>query len=50
MSEGSREKNTHRTIEQVARESYGRLVAYLASHTRDVAAAEDASAKLCSRH
>jgi RNA polymerase sigma-70 factor (ECF subfamily) len=26
----------------VARESYGRLVAYLSSHTRDVASAEDA--------
>lgn len=30
------------TIERVARESYGRLVAYLSSHTRDVASAEDA--------
>jgi len=35
-------KDTHRTIERVARESYGRLVAYLSSHTRDVASAEDA--------
>ena len=26
----------------MARESYGRLVAYLSSHTRDVASAEDA--------
>jgi RNA polymerase sigma-70 factor (ECF subfamily) len=34
--------DTHRAIERVARESYGRLVAYLSSHTRDVAAAEDA--------
>jgi predicted RNA polymerase sigma factor len=33
---------THRAIERVARESYGRLVAYLAAHTRDVASAEDA--------
>jgi predicted RNA polymerase sigma factor len=41
MSESSQE-NTHRTIERVARESYGRLVAYLSSHTRDVASAEDA--------
>jgi RNA polymerase sigma-70 factor (ECF subfamily) len=32
----------HRAIERVARESYGRLVAYLSSHTRDVASAEDA--------
>jgi len=41
MSEGGQE-STHRTIERVARESYGRLVAYLSSHTRDVASAEDA--------
>jgi RNA polymerase sigma-70 factor (ECF subfamily) len=42
MNEGGQENNTHRTIERVARESYGRLVAYLSSHTRDVARAEDA--------
>jgi len=41
MSETSTEV-THRTIERVARESYGRLVAYLSVHTHDVAAAEDA--------
>jgi predicted RNA polymerase sigma factor len=41
MSE-SEQHNTHRTIERVARESYGRLVAYLSSHTRDVGSAEDA--------
>ena len=35
-------ESTHRAIERVARESYGRLVAYLSSHTRDVASAEDA--------
>ena len=29
-------------VECVARQSYGRLVAYLASRTREVAAAEDA--------
>jgi predicted RNA polymerase sigma factor len=39
---GTVEESTHRTIERVARESYGRLVAYLSSHTRDVASAEDA--------
>src|SRR5580693_1970448 len=39
---GSEQESTHRTIERVARESYGRLVAYLSSHTRDVASAEDA--------
>ena len=39
---GSGQESTHRTMERVARESYGRLVAYLSSHTRDVASAEDA--------
>jgi predicted RNA polymerase sigma factor len=39
---GSGQEDTHRVIERVARESYGRLVAYLSSHTRDVASAEDA--------
>jgi predicted RNA polymerase sigma factor len=39
---GSGQEETERTIERVARESYGRLVAYLSSHTRDVASAEDA--------
>jgi len=35
-------EDTHRTIERVARESYGRLVAYLSVHTHDLASAEDA--------
>src|SRR5499427_9568488 len=35
-------EDVQRVIERVARESYGRLVAYLSSHTRDVASAEDA--------
>lgn len=39
---GIKREDTHRTIERVARESYGRLVAYLSAHTHDVAAAEDA--------
>jgi RNA polymerase sigma-70 factor (ECF subfamily) len=39
---GSGEESTNRTIERVARESYGRLVAYLSSHTGDVGSAEDA--------
>ncbi len=39
---GIDEERVHRTIERVARESYGRLVAYLSVHTRDLAAAEDA--------
>src|SRR3984957_18516026 len=38
----SNPENTHRIIERVARESYGRLVAYLSVKTRDVASAEDA--------
>jgi predicted RNA polymerase sigma factor len=36
------QEDTHRTIERVARESYGRLVAYLSVHTHDLASAEDA--------
>ena len=39
---GSSQEDTHRAVERVARESYGRLVAFLAAHTRDVASAEDA--------
>jgi len=39
---GIEHESTHRTIERVARESYGRLVAYLSSHTHDVVSAEDA--------
>jgi predicted RNA polymerase sigma factor len=35
---------THRAVEAVARDSYGRLVALLAARTRDVAGAEDALA------
>src|SRR5262245_19811258 len=34
----------HESIERVARDSYGRLVAFLAARSRDVAAAEDALA------
>ena len=39
---GSGQENVHRAIERVARESYGRLVAYLCAHTHDVTTAEDA--------
>src|SRR5258707_11014657 len=39
---GNVQESTHRTVERVARESYGRLVAYFSSQTRDVASAEDA--------
>jgi predicted RNA polymerase sigma factor len=39
---GSDDEKVHRTIERVARESYGRLVAYLSVNTHDLAAAEDA--------
>src|SRR5579863_3434856 len=44
MNEAGQEdsQRAHRAIERVARESYGRLVAYLSSNTRDVASAEDA--------
>jgi predicted RNA polymerase sigma factor len=34
--------NAHRAVEEVARDSYSRLVAFLAARSRDVAAAEDA--------
>src|SRR5260370_36633861 len=36
--------DTYRTVEQVARDSYGRLIAFLSARWRDVAAAEDALA------
>jgi predicted RNA polymerase sigma factor len=36
------QENTLRTIERVARESYGRLVAYLSAQTHDLPSAEDA--------
>lgn len=39
---GSDEEKVHRTVERVARESYGRLVAYLSVHTQDLGGAEDA--------
>jgi RNA polymerase sigma-70 factor (ECF subfamily) len=39
---GINREDTQRTIERVARESYGRLVAYLSVHTHDLASAEDA--------
>jgi RNA polymerase sigma-70 factor (ECF subfamily) len=39
---GSGEDKVHRTVERVARESYGRLVAYLSVHTQDLGGAEDA--------
>lgn len=40
-----KDDEARRAAEQVARESYGRLVAFLAARTRDVAAAEDALAE-----
>src|SRR5260370_8217289 len=36
--------DTYRTVEQGARDSYGRLIAFLSARWRDVAAAEDALA------
>ncbi|MBI3524723.1 MAG: RNA polymerase subunit sigma-70 [Betaproteobacteria bacterium] len=35
-------EEVHRAVEAAARESYGRLIAYLAARSRDVAGAEDA--------
>ena len=42
MNQSNSHESAHRTIERVARESYGRLVAYLSVHTHDLARAEDA--------
>jgi predicted RNA polymerase sigma factor len=39
---GDDEERVRRAVERVARESYGRLVAYLSVHTHDLAGAEDA--------
>ncbi|MGH8278008.1 MAG: RNA polymerase sigma factor [Gammaproteobacteria bacterium] len=36
--------DAHRTVERTARDSYGRLLAFLAARSRDLAAAEDALA------
>src|SRR5438132_9133748 len=36
------QEGARRTVERVARESYGRLVAYRSVHTHDLASAEDA--------
>ena len=38
-------QETHRAIEQAVRDSYGRLLAFLAARSRDVAGAEDALAE-----
>jgi RNA polymerase sigma-70 factor (ECF subfamily) len=42
VTAGTDDKASHATAEAVARQSYGKLVAFLAARTRDVAAAEDA--------
>ena len=42
MSDGKDNARARSTAEAVARRSYGKLVAFLAARTRDVAAAEDA--------
>jgi predicted RNA polymerase sigma factor len=42
MNSSEDDAQTHSTAEAVARRSYGKLVAFLAARTRDVAAAEDA--------
>ena len=42
MKDGAGDAAARRTADAVARRSYGKLVAFLAARTRDVAAAEDA--------
>ena len=42
MNSSDREAQTRHTAETVARRSYGKLIAFLAARTWDVAAAEDA--------
>ena len=42
MSDHDRDAQARATADAVARRSYGKLVAFLAARTRDVAAAEDA--------
>ena len=42
MAAGQADQRSHAAAETVARQSYGKLVAFLAARTRDVAAAEDA--------
>ena len=45
MTARAEDRLSHATAEAVARRSYGKLVAFLAARTRDVAAAEDALAE-----
>src|SRR3974390_607197 len=42
VNQSNSHEDAHRPIERVARESYGRLVAYLSVHTHYLASAEDA--------
>ena len=42
MSGGPADTDARSTADSVARRSYGKLLAFLAARTRDVAAAEDA--------
>jgi predicted RNA polymerase sigma factor len=42
LNSGEGEAQARRTAEEIARRSYGKLVAFLAARTRDVAGAEDA--------
>jgi predicted RNA polymerase sigma factor len=42
VNQSNNPEDTHRIIERVARESYGRLVAYLSVYTHDLATSEDA--------
>ena len=49
MSPVGDEERAQRTVEEVARRSYGKLVAFLAARTQDVAAAEDALSEAFAR-
>jgi RNA polymerase sigma-70 factor (ECF subfamily) len=42
VNQSNNQEDAQRSIERVARESYGRLLAYLSVHTHDLASAEDA--------
>lgn len=48
-NQDQRTQATHSAIEQAVRDSYGRLLAFLAARSRDVAAAEDALAEALRR-
>jgi RNA polymerase sigma-70 factor (ECF subfamily) len=49
MQNNDQTSEAYRAVERAARDSYGRLIGYLAAHSRDVAAAEDALADAFAR-